>query len=44
MVDFGAGRSWCLKAILRKWDTLKEHVRIEVGDGRRCKVWQDPWL
>ena len=43
-IDAGVGRSWCLRAILRKRDYLKEHVRMEVGDGRRCRVWMDPWL
>ena len=33
-----------LRVILRKWDNLKERVRMEVGDGRHCRVWLDPWL
>ena len=35
-VDLGIPWSWCVWAILRKWDSLKEHVWMEVGDGRRC--------
>ncbi|TYK05338.1 uncharacterized protein E5676_scaffold83G00030 [Cucumis melo var. makuwa] len=26
------------------WDSLKENVWVEVGDGRRCRVWLDLWL
>ncbi|KAL0534487.1 hypothetical protein IC582_028778 [Cucumis melo] len=43
-VDSGVCRSWCLRAILRKRDSLKYHVWIEVGDGSSCRVWLDPWL
>ncbi|TYK26643.1 zf-RVT domain-containing protein [Cucumis melo var. makuwa] len=43
-VNTGIGRSWCLRAILHKRDSLKEHVWMRVGDGRRCRVWLDPWL
>ncbi|KAL4025640.1 hypothetical protein IC575_014044 [Cucumis melo] len=38
-VDSRVGRS-----ILRKREKLKHHVRMEVGDGSRCRVWLDPWL
>lgn len=44
LVDSEVGRYWCLRAILRKQDSLKEHIGMEVGDGRRCRVWVDPWL
>ncbi|KAA0062324.1 zf-RVT domain-containing protein [Cucumis melo var. makuwa] len=42
--DSGVGRSWCLRAILRKQNSLKEHVWMEVEDGKRYRVWLDPWL
>ncbi|TYK28312.1 uncharacterized protein E5676_scaffold600G001370 [Cucumis melo var. makuwa] len=44
VVDNEVGRSWCLRAILRKRDRLKHHVQMNVGDGSRCRVWLDPWL
>ena len=40
----GLGRSWCFRVILRKRDILKDHVKMEVGNGRRCRVWLDPWI
>ncbi|TYK18951.1 uncharacterized protein E5676_scaffold418G00380 [Cucumis melo var. makuwa] len=43
-VDSRVGRSWCLRAILRKREKLKHHVRMKVGNGNRCRVWLDPWL
>lgn len=43
-VDSCVGRSWCLCAIMCKRDSLKEHVQMEVGDGRHCKLCLDPWL
>ncbi|TYK19523.1 reverse transcriptase [Cucumis melo var. makuwa] len=43
-VDSRVGRSWCLRAILRKQEKLKQHVRMKVGNGNRCRVWLDPWL
>ena len=36
--------SWCLCAIMCKQDSLKEHVQMEVGDGRHCKLCLDPLL
>ncbi|KAL4038493.1 hypothetical protein IC575_002114 [Cucumis melo] len=43
-VDSRVGRSWCLRAILRKREKMKHHVRMKVGNGNRCRVWLDPWL
>ncbi|XP_031744694.1 uncharacterized protein LOC116405127 [Cucumis sativus] len=43
-IDAGVGRSWCFKEILRKWDILKAHVKMEVGNGRKCRVWLVPWI
>ncbi|KAA0036886.1 zf-RVT domain-containing protein [Cucumis melo var. makuwa] len=43
-VDSRVGRSWCFRAILRKREKLKHHVRMKVGNGNRCRVWLDPWL
>ena len=43
-IDAGVGRSWCFRAILRKRNFLEDHVKIGVGDGRRCRVWLDPWI
>ncbi|KAA0062333.1 putative reverse transcriptase [Cucumis melo var. makuwa] len=43
-VDSRVGRSWCLRAILRKREKLKHQVRMEVRHGSTCRVWLDPWL
>ena len=43
-IDVGVCRSLYFRVILRTRDLLKEHVKMEVGDGRRCRVWLDPWL
>lgn len=42
-VNSRVGRSWCLWAILCKWDSLKEHVRMEVGMIGDVE-WFDPML
>lgn len=29
---------------MRKRDILKDHVKMEVGNGRKCRVWLVPWI
>ncbi|KAL4018288.1 hypothetical protein IC575_021879 [Cucumis melo] len=43
-VDSRVGKSWCLRAILRKREKLKHLVRMKVGNGNSFRVWLDPWL
>ncbi|XP_050938813.1 uncharacterized protein LOC127148660 [Cucumis melo] len=43
-VDSRVGRSWYLRAILRKREKLKHLVRMKVGNGNSCRVWLDSWL
>ena len=43
-IDAGVSRSWCFREILRKRDILKDHVKMEVGNGRKCRVWLVPWI
>ncbi|KAA0059752.1 F17F8.5 [Cucumis melo var. makuwa] len=43
-VDSRVGRSWRLRAILRKREKLKHLVWMKVGNSNSCRVWLDSWL